>query len=720
MVHITALLMIKNESDRIAVTLESLNVDCIDRIAIYDTGSGDDTLDICNSFTNKEMVIKEGPWINFEFSRNKALEWVQNIPDTEWILLLDGNDELKNIESLRNELDTNYLSSGLYLNREWEKSGVVAKDKIIRIIRANTGWKYIGCVYEVLINHNLDNILLSESRSILYQNRDYREKRLVKRLEWDKEVLNEEYKDKGNARTLYYLAETYFKLKEYEQALLLYSTRTGMEDGSEQCYLSYISSANINLLLNKNHEAINCFTQASLFAENTLKEFRPLPIIEIGRIYRLSKLYHMANMYFNMAVKFVECLKDDFSKFTLWNELSICNWHNRDYQLGLDSCKEALKLAKNDDQIKIVKENISTFPSNLAMLQHCYYINLQERTDRKEYVEKELEKIGIPNLTRFDAIKYNLGAVGCLESHVRVLEQFLSLENSGEFVSIFEDDVKILEPALLLSGLLQLEKDNDWNVLMMSGCNMDQYEKYKNYPCVKIRKCQSCAAYVVRKNYVPTLLNLWKVNLDAAFSSNEDNVVHTDINADYIWNTLQEKDIFILLSPIPVCQISGYSDIERVYKNMFTNEQLSLDYNLNKELNLSDIDKLDIVSDGLVVKESLLKNAGKGLFTDKYIAKGSIICEYTGELLEVENCDNLRKILQGDYILSLGQNKYINAEDTSYALGRYINDPRNNKLENSIYILSPERNKAYVVSTKNINPSEEIYVYYGSYYWHSR
>ena len=69
MVHITALLMIKNESDRIAVTLESLNVDCIDRIAIYDTGSGDDTLDICNSFTNKEMVIKEGPWINFEFSR---------------------------------------------------------------------------------------------------------------------------------------------------------------------------------------------------------------------------------------------------------------------------------------------------------------------------------------------------------------------------------------------------------------------------------------------------------------------------------------------------------------------------------------------------------------------------------------------------------------------------------------------------------------------------
>ena len=43
MVHITALLMVKNESKRIGVTLESLNVDCIDRIAVYDTGSGDNT-----------------------------------------------------------------------------------------------------------------------------------------------------------------------------------------------------------------------------------------------------------------------------------------------------------------------------------------------------------------------------------------------------------------------------------------------------------------------------------------------------------------------------------------------------------------------------------------------------------------------------------------------------------------------------------------------------
>ena len=68
MVHITALLMVKNESKRIGVTLESLNVDCIDRIAVYDTGSGDNTLDICRDFTCKELVIKEGPWINFEYS----------------------------------------------------------------------------------------------------------------------------------------------------------------------------------------------------------------------------------------------------------------------------------------------------------------------------------------------------------------------------------------------------------------------------------------------------------------------------------------------------------------------------------------------------------------------------------------------------------------------------------------------------------------------------
>lgn len=55
--HITALVMVKNESLTIERTLDSLFNDdatCkVDRIAIFDTGSTDDTLEKCKTYANK-------------------------------------------------------------------------------------------------------------------------------------------------------------------------------------------------------------------------------------------------------------------------------------------------------------------------------------------------------------------------------------------------------------------------------------------------------------------------------------------------------------------------------------------------------------------------------------------------------------------------------------------------------------------------------------------
>ena len=61
-IHIAALIMCKNEKKRLHVTLESL-VGYIDSLIIFDTGSTDNTMDICREFCQKNKIplrLKEG------------------------------------------------------------------------------------------------------------------------------------------------------------------------------------------------------------------------------------------------------------------------------------------------------------------------------------------------------------------------------------------------------------------------------------------------------------------------------------------------------------------------------------------------------------------------------------------------------------------------------------------------------------------------------------
>jgi len=57
----------------------------------------------------------------------------------------------------------------------------------------------------------------------------------------------------------------------------------------------------------------------------------------------------------------------------------------------------------------------------MELFKNTLYINLHERTDRKEHVEKELEKMNIQG-ERVEAIRNDVGAIGCSLSHIKCLE----------------------------------------------------------------------------------------------------------------------------------------------------------------------------------------------------------------------------------------------------------------------------------------------------------
>jgi SET domain-containing protein len=120
----------------------------------------------------------------------------------------------------------------------------------------------------------------------------------------------------------------------------------------------------------------------------------------------------------------------------------------------------------------------------------------------------------------------------------------------------------------------------------------------------------------------------------------------------------------------------------------------------------------------LVIKRSLLKNAGKGLFTKKNIRKGERIVEYKGRIRtwkEIKAEDEFN-----GYVFYINRDHVIDAQKTRRARARYANDAKGlSKMSGIRNNCKYEQDglKVYITAIKDIPAGSEILVGYGKEYW---
>ena len=119
----------------------------------------------------------------------------------------------------------------------------------------------------------------------------------------------------------------------------------------------------------------------------------------------------------------------------------------------------------------------------------------------------------------------------------------------------------------------------------------------------------------------------------------------------------------------------------------------------------------------LVVKASTLSGAGKGLFTNTFIPKGTRIIEYKGT---VTTWDVVKSDPTNAYIYFVKPNHVIDARDHPKSLARYINDAKGlvrakERTNNAKFITDGLR--VFVEAIRDIEAGEEIFVEYGQQYW---
>ena len=266
---IALVMMIKNEEKRIEVSFDSVK-DVTNTFIILDTGSQDDTINICREYckrNNITLYLKEEEFVNFEVSRNVLLDFadeVLDINDKKYLLQLDCNDELQNIDDLVYFVE-HYRGphSGFFIQQKWWTGHSVDTYMNIRLVLSHTGWRYKGVVHEymwrdsklvknqdLVKGYDTTNDVTTVKGITLYQDRTKDDDKSMRRFKRDKDLLYTEYVNGTSlSRTLFYLAQTCGCLQLHQEAYQYYIHRSKEEGFLEEIFHSYNRNAEMSRIM---------------------------------------------------------------------------------------------------------------------------------------------------------------------------------------------------------------------------------------------------------------------------------------------------------------------------------------------------------------------------------------------------------------------------------------------------------------------------------------
>ena len=184
-------------------------------------------------------------------------------------------------------------------------------------------------------------------------------------------------------------------------------------------------------------------------------------------------------------------------------------------------------------------------------IERVVYINLAERKDRRAHVEKELAIFPAAKVVRFDAIKRDLGGIGCTMSHIAVLE--MAKREGWPNVLIVEDDLKWINKEAGSASFDAL-LTRPYDVIVVGG-TVVECDPLTN----KLIRCQTTTAYLVNQHYYDTLLANFNEGLTLLDKSGD----YTTYALDQHWKGIQARDNWFIVRPNLASQRASYSDIEK-------------------------------------------------------------------------------------------------------------------------------------------------------------
>lgn len=283
-------MIVKNEAPVIRRCLDTV-MPFIDHWVIIDTGSQDGTQDIIREHL-KDIPgqLIERPWVDFAHNRSEALAAARDKAD--YVLVIDADETL--------ESDPGFAMPPLGLdsyNLEVSYGGCVYMRKAI--VHNRLPWRYEGVLHEyICCDAPHSEGFVAGLRTIPHPDgaraRDpntYRHDALI----LERALIS----DPGNARNVFYLAQSYRDAGDHEMAVRNYKRRVELGGWAEEVWYSLYQLAALYERMQKPWpEVMEAYLAAFEFQAD-----RAGPLYRIGMHYQAKGEYRTAHMFFAKAMQ---------------------------------------------------------------------------------------------------------------------------------------------------------------------------------------------------------------------------------------------------------------------------------------------------------------------------------------------------------------------------------------------------------------------------------
>ena len=177
----------------------------------------------------------------------------------------------------------------------------------------------------------------------------------------------------------------------------------------------------------------------------------------------------------------------------------------------------------------------------------AYCINLDKRKDKYDLFKKQTFPFEV---VRFPGVDMNVPYMGCLMSHLQILEQ------SQERTLILEDDCKILQPwKLFYEAISQLPKD--WDLLYL-GANLHSQLERHSENLYRLKKGWATHGILYNEKIIQRILKdgIKEISKHKNYDS-------------YLARVIQEEYKCFIIYPFFATQYPGYSNITNSFRGCY-------------------------------------------------------------------------------------------------------------------------------------------------------
>lgn len=329
-------MIVRNEAHIVHEALNSL-APYIAYWVIVDTGSDDGTQDAIREHMSSLGIpgeMHERPWRDFGRNRSEALTLAQGRGEYIWVF--DADDLLVGVPDFSN------LSADAYEVRYGEGAGFNYWRK--QIFRDGLPFRYEGVVHEYFVcdapytEARLDGDYYIDSRRLGGRNLD------PQKYARDRDLLLKELeREPDNARTVFYLAQSYYDLGDFDNARVYYAQRAAMDGWDEETYFARYRLAESMSMLEEPWPDV----QAAYLDAWEYRPTRAEPLHAIARHCRTQERYQLGYLFAERAAALPTTddslfVSADVYAWRAHDEQAVCaSWIGKDRE-AMDLCRALL------------------------------------------------------------------------------------------------------------------------------------------------------------------------------------------------------------------------------------------------------------------------------------------------------------------------------------------------------------------------------------------